>query len=141
MSQAPRALAEDRGDASAKSVHENALSGQKAELHCRAAANAPRAKDFEKAKQEANAGRDLAPWDNKAPQILTRVQEAQQAAAQEAADAARRTQAAQAAQQLNGFISAADSALAGQKYDEAIAAYHKAPRIDPPNNPPPHPQT
>ncbi len=134
MSQARRALAEDQGDASAKSVIENALSGQKAELHFRAAENALRAKDFEKAKQEANAGRDLAPWDNKAPQILTRVQEAQQAAAQEAADAARRTQAAQAAQQLNGFISAADSALAGQKYDEAIAAYDKALGIDPSNN-------
>src|SRR5258708_37504010 len=112
MSQAPRALAEDRGDASAKSVHENALSGQKAELHFRAAENALRAKDFEKAKQEANAGRDLAPWDNKAPQILTRVQEAQQAAAQEAADAARRTQAAPMIQQPNRLVSAAGSTAA-----------------------------
>jgi len=66
------------------------------------------------------------PLGQQGAQILTRVQEAQQAAAQEAADAARRAQAAQAAQQLNGFISAADSALAGQKYDEAIAAYDKA---------------
>ncbi|HEU0106909.1 MAG TPA: protein kinase [Vicinamibacteria bacterium] len=130
MSQARRALAEDQGDASAKSVIENALSGQKAELHFRAAENALRAKDFDKAKQEANAGRDLAPWDNKAPQILTRVQEAQQAAAQEVADAARRTQAAQATQQLNGFIATADAALAGQKYDEAIAGYDRALGVD-----------
>ena len=134
ISQARRALAEDQGDASAKSVIENALSGQKAELHFRAAENALRAKDFEKAKQEANAGRDLAPWDNHAPQILTRIQEAQQQAAQDAADAARRIQVAQAAQQLNGFITAADNALAGQKYDEAIAAYDKALGIDPSNN-------
>src|SRR6266540_3234893 len=119
ISQARRALAEDQGDASAKSVIENALSGQKAELRFRAAENALRAKDFEKAKQEANAGRDLAPWDNHAPPILTRIQEAQQQAAQDAADAARRIQVAQAAQQLNGFITAADNALAGQKYDEA----------------------
>ncbi|PYQ39948.1 MAG: hypothetical protein DMF77_19895, partial [Acidobacteria bacterium] len=126
MSQARRALAEDQGDANAKSVIENALSGQKAELHFRAAENALRAKDLEKAKQEANAGRDLAPWDNKASQILTRVQDAEQAAAQVAADAARRAAAAQASQQLNGFIASAD--------DEAIAAYDKALGIDPSNN-------
>ena len=133
MSQARRALAEDQGDANAKSVIENALSGQKAELHFRAAENALRAKDLEKAKQEANAGRDLAPWDNKASQILTRVQDAEQAAAQVAAEAARRAAAAQASQQLNGFIASADAALAGQKYDEAIAAYDRALGVDPNN--------
>jgi hypothetical protein len=133
MSQARRALAEDSGDAGAKTVIENALSGQKAELRFRAAENALRAKDFEKAKQEANAGRDLAPWDNRAPQILTRIQDAQQQAAQEAADAARRTAAAQASQQLNAFIAAADAALAGQKYDEAIAGYDRALGVDPSN--------
>jgi serine/threonine protein kinase len=133
ISQARRALAEDQGDASAKSVIENALNGQKAELRFRAAENALRAKDFEKAKQEANAGRDLAPWDNRAPQILTRIQDAEQQAKQDLADAARRTAAAQASQQLNGFIAAADSALAGQKYDDAIAGYDRALGVDPNN--------
>jgi serine/threonine protein kinase len=133
MSQARRALAEDSSDAGAKTVIENALSGQKAELRFRAAENALRAKDFEKAKQEANAGRDLAPWDNRAPQILSRIQDAQQQAAQEAADAARRAAATQATQQLNTFIAAADAALAGQKYDEAIAGYDRALGVDPSN--------
>jgi hypothetical protein len=133
INQARRALAEDAGDAGAKTTIENALNGQKAELRFRAAENALRAKDFDKAKEEANAGRDLAPWDNRAQQILTRIQDAQQQAAQEAADAARRTAAAQASQQLNGFIAAADSALAGQKYDEAIAGYDRALGVDPNN--------
>jgi tRNA A-37 threonylcarbamoyl transferase component Bud32 len=133
INQARRALAEDAGDASAKSTIENALNGQKAELRFRAAENALRAKDFDKAKEEANAGRDLAPWDNRAPQILTRIQEEQQRAAQEAADAARRAAASQATQQLNTFIAAADAALAGQKYDDAIAGYDRALGIDPNN--------
>jgi tetratricopeptide (TPR) repeat protein len=133
INQARRALAEDGGDASAKSTIENALNGQKAELRFRAAENALRAKDFAKAKEEANAGRDLAPWDNRAPQILTRIQDEQQRAAQDAADAARRAAANQAAQQLNTFIAAADSALAGQKYDEAIAGYDRALGVDPSN--------
>src|SRR5207237_9004801 len=71
--------------------------------------------------------------DNKASQILTRVQDAEQAAAQVAAEAARRAAAAQASQQLNGFIASADAALAGQKYDEAIAAYDRALGVDPNN--------
>ncbi|HET6900343.1 MAG TPA: hypothetical protein VFK70_18475, partial [Vicinamibacteria bacterium] len=128
-----RALAEDAGDSSAKTTIENALNGQKAELRFRSAENALRAKDFEKAKDEANAGRDLAPWDNRAPEILTRIQDAQQRAAQDAADAARRAAANQATQQLNTFIAAADAALAGQKYDDAIAGYDRALGLDPNN--------
>jgi serine/threonine protein kinase/tetratricopeptide (TPR) repeat protein len=133
INQARRALAEDAGDANAKTTIENALNGQKAELRFRSAENALRARDYEKAKEEANAGRDLAPWDNRAPQILTRIQDAQHQAAQEAADAARRTAAAQASQQLNGFIAAADNALASQRYDEAIAGYDRALGVDPNN--------
>jgi tetratricopeptide (TPR) repeat protein len=130
INQARRAMAEDPSDTSAKSTIENAVNGQKAELRFRAAENALRAKDFDKAKEEANAGRDLAPWDNRAREILTRIQDAQQRAAQDAADATRRAAAAQATQQLNAFIAAADSALAGQKYDEAIAGYDRALGLD-----------
>jgi tetratricopeptide (TPR) repeat protein len=133
INEARRALAEDGSDSNAKSTIENAVNGQKAELRFRAAENALRAKDFDKAKEEANAGRDLAPWDNRAPQILTRIQEEQQRAAQDLADDKRRAAAAQAAQQLNVFIAAADSALAGQKYDEAIAGYDRALGVDPNN--------
>jgi len=134
INQARRAMAEDPSDASAKSTIENAVNGQKAELRFRAAENALRAKDYDKAKEEANAGRDLAPWDNRAPEILTRIQDAQQRAAQDAADSARRAAAAQATQQLNAFINAADAALTAQKYDEAIAGYDRALGLDPNNN-------
>jgi serine/threonine protein kinase/tetratricopeptide (TPR) repeat protein len=130
ITQARRALAEDPGDASAKRVIENALNGQKAELRFRSAETALRAKDFERAVAEANAGRDLAPWDERAPDILTKIQQAQRQAADEAAAAAARAAAAQSAQQLNAFITQADAALAAAKYDEAMAFYDKALGID-----------
>ena len=133
ITQARRALTEDPGDVSAKTTIENALNGQKAELRFRNAETALRAKDFEKAIAEANAGRDLAPWEERAPEILTKIQQAQRQAADELAAAAARTAAAQAAQQLNGFISQADAALAAAKYDEAMSFYDKALGIDPSN--------
>jgi serine/threonine protein kinase len=130
INEARHALAEDPGDASAKTVIENALNGQKAELRFRAAESALRSKDFEKAIGEANAGRDLAPWDEKAPEILTRIQQAQRQAAQEATEAASRSQAAQSAAQLGGFITQADAALAAARYDEAMSLYDRALGID-----------
>ena len=130
ISQGRRALAEDAGDASAKTVIENALSGQKAELRFRGAENALRANDFDKAIAEANAGRDLASWDPRAGQILVRIQEAQRRAAEEAQNRAEGERRSQLAQQLNGFIGQGDGALASAKYDEAIAAYDQALKLD-----------
>src|SRR5262249_10330494 len=133
MAQARRALAEDPNDASAKGMIESALNGQKAEQRFRLAENALRAKDFEKATTEANAGRGLAPWDERAGQILRRIQAGQQQAAAEAAAATEAARRGLATQQLNGFIASADAALAGQKYDEAIGLYDKALNLDPAN--------
>jgi predicted negative regulator of RcsB-dependent stress response len=130
IAQGQRALTEDANDRSAKTVIENALNGQKAELRFRAAENALRANDFEKAVAEANAGRDLASWDPRAGQILVRIQEAQRRAAEEAQSKADTDRRAQLAQQINGFIGQGDAAITGAKYDEAIAAYDQALRLD-----------
>jgi serine/threonine protein kinase len=130
IAQGRRALAEDAGDASAKTVIENALNGQKAELRFRGAENALRANDFDKAIQEANAGRDLASWDPRAGQILVRIQEAQRRAAEDAKNRAESERRSQLAQQLNGFIGQGDSALASAKYDDAINAYDQALKLD-----------
>jgi tetratricopeptide (TPR) repeat protein len=133
IGQARKALAEDPSDASAKDIIQNALNGQKAELKFRAAEAALRGNDFERASAEANAGRDLAPWDDRAPQILTRIQAAQQEKLAEANRRAAQEKQAQLNQQLSTFISQADAALAGQKYDAAIALYDQALGVDPSN--------
>jgi tRNA A-37 threonylcarbamoyl transferase component Bud32/tetratricopeptide (TPR) repeat protein len=130
IAQGRRALAEDVGDASAKTVIENALNGQKAELRFRGAENALNAGDFDKAVAEANAGRDLASWDPRAGQLLVRIQNAQRRAADEAANREEAAKKAQLAQQLNGFIGQGDSALASAKYDDAISAYDQALKLD-----------
>jgi serine/threonine protein kinase/tetratricopeptide (TPR) repeat protein len=130
IEQGRRALAEDANDASAKTVIENALNGQKAELRFRAAENALSARDYDKAIAEANAGRELASWDPRAGQILVRIQDAQRRAMEEAQNRAESERRAQLAQQLNGFIGQGDSALAGSKYDEAITAYDRALALD-----------
>src|SRR5262249_47024024 len=67
IAQARKALAEDPGDGNAKELIQNAINGQKAELKFRAAESALRANDFEGATRAANEGRELAPWDERAP--------------------------------------------------------------------------
>ncbi|PYQ52929.1 MAG: hypothetical protein DMF78_10300 [Acidobacteria bacterium] len=133
IAQANKARAEDPSDASARELIQNALNGQKAELKFRSAEAALRANDYERASAEANAGRDLAPWDDRAPQILTRIQAAQQEKLAEAARRAERDKQTAVTQQLSTFISQADAALAGQKYDAAIALYDQALGVDPSN--------
>ena len=133
IAQAQRALAEDPSDGDAKRLVENALGGQKAEARFHAAEAALRQNDFEKATAEANAGRELAPWDGRAPQILTRIQDAQQQALIAERQKAEQEKRTAATQQLNTFITQADTALAGEKYDAAIALYDQALGLDPSN--------
>ncbi|HUG52459.1 MAG TPA: protein kinase [Vicinamibacteria bacterium] len=133
IAQGRRALAEDPNDPSAKGIVENALNGQKAEARFRAAESALRGGDFDKAVAEANAGRDLAPWDGRAPQILTRIQEAQQRAAEEERRRAAEAQRAQLAQQVTTFVNQADAALTQAKYEDAIRLYDEALKLDPVN--------
>ena len=137
LAQAQKALGEDPANAAARGVAENALLGQKASARFRAAESALREGDYARANAEADGGRALAPWDERGPALITRIQQAQQeaqrAAEQKAAREARERQAQQASQiaaQVNTFLSQAEAALSAQKYDAAIALYDEALKLD-----------
>jgi serine/threonine-protein kinase len=129
ISQAQTALKEDPGNSSAQKLLDNALNGQKAEARFRAAEAALAKGDYGQAQSEADAGRALAPWDTQANQITGRIRDAQQRAESQA-QAARQQQLAT---QVNAFLTQADNALAGQKYDVAINLYDEALKLDPTN--------
>jgi hypothetical protein len=80
---------------------------------------------------EADAGRALAPWDARAPQLIRRIQNAQEEARNAAAEREARERQARTAAQLNGILGQAESALASQKYDAAIGFYDEALKLDP----------
>ncbi len=124
--QAQKALAEEPTNAPARQMVENAQNGQKAMTHFRASEAAIASGDLDKATTEADAGRALAPWDPRAQQIGGRIQQAQQQAAARAEQQKR----GQVAQQVNTFLSQADGALGAAKYDQAIALYDEALKLD-----------
>jgi hypothetical protein len=130
---AQAALKEDPGNAEASRVVENALNGQRAEVHFRAADAAFRRNDHTQALTEAEAGRSVAPWDRRGPEQISRIQEAQQQAQARTQQEAQQQKQQQQAAQVAGLLSRADTALAGQKYDEAIALYDEVLRADPQN--------
>jgi hypothetical protein len=88
-----------------------------------------RANDLAKAQSEADAGRQLAAWDNRGPQILGRIRDAHQRADSQVAS--QKAQLLQA--QLNGLLGTAEQALGASKYDAAIAAYDEVLKLDPNN--------
>ena len=126
VEQAQAALREDPGNTDAGRLLDNAVKGQEADGRFRAADAAIRQNDFAKALSEAAAGREAAPWDDRGPALVGRIQQAQQHA-QSQADAQRQ---AQAAAQANALLAQADTALAGQKYDEAIRLYDEVLKVD-----------
>jgi tRNA A-37 threonylcarbamoyl transferase component Bud32/tetratricopeptide (TPR) repeat protein len=129
IAEAQKVLAEDPGNADAKRLAENALSGQKAEAHFQAADAALRQSDFGRATSEAEAGRAVAPWDPRATDLLGRIQRVQA----QVQNQAQQQKQAQLAVQLNGLLSQADTALNGQKYDAAISLYDEVLKVDPQN--------
>ena len=130
MSLAQRALSDDRGNAAARRMADSALSGQKAAARFQSAEAALRDGDFARAMAEADAGRTLALWDNRGPQLIGRIQRAQQDAQNAAQQREARERQSRLAAQLNGFLGQAESALAAQKYDAAIALYDEALKLD-----------
>jgi tetratricopeptide (TPR) repeat protein len=130
LSQAQRALSEDPANAAARGVADNALAGQRAAGRFRAAEAALRDGDYARAGSEADAGRALAPWDERGPQLITRVQQAQQEAQRAAELKAAREKQAQAAAQVNTLLGQAEAALSAQRYDAAIALYDEALKLD-----------
>jgi tetratricopeptide (TPR) repeat protein/tRNA A-37 threonylcarbamoyl transferase component Bud32 len=136
MSHAQKALADDPGNAQAKSLVENALNGQKAAARLRAAESALRQGDYATASSEAEAARGLAPWDAQATNMVIRVRDAQlQAERDRAAKAQADARAAQAqtAAQVNALVNQATTALGNRQYDAAIKLYDEALRLDPAN--------
>jgi serine/threonine protein kinase len=130
MAQAQKALAQDRDDAQAKSLVEAALKGQRAESHFNAAETALRQGQLDRAMTEANAGHVLADWDPRGPALVAQIQRQQQAAQQAQIAEAQRKQAAALQNEVNGLLTQADNALAGQKYDAAIALYDEVIKRD-----------
>jgi serine/threonine-protein kinase len=129
VAQAQAALKEDPKNADAQKLLDNSLAGQKARSHFDAADQALRAGDFAKAQSETDAGRQLAAWDGRGPEMLGRIRDAQHRAEAQAAS----QKASQLQAQLNGLLGQAEQALAGAKYDAAIAAYDEVLKLDPVN--------
>jgi serine/threonine-protein kinase len=142
LAEAQSALKQDPGSADARRLLESALNGQKAGVKVRSAEAALRQGDYARALAEADAARVLAPWDAAVTDLITRIrgteqraqEERQQQAAREAQqraerDAAQQRQAQAAA--VNKLLAQADGALAGQRYDEAIALYDEALKAEP----------
>jgi tetratricopeptide (TPR) repeat protein len=136
MASAQQALREDPGNTDAHKLVDNALNGQKAQTHLRAADAALRQRDLATAESEANEARALAPWDAQATTMLSRIRDAQQQAQREAEQkAAAQTAAAaqQTATQVAGLLNQADAALQSGQYDTAIKLYDDAIKLDPQN--------
>jgi tRNA A-37 threonylcarbamoyl transferase component Bud32 len=133
MSLAQKALSEDPSNADARRAADSALAGQKAAVRFQSAEAALRDGDFARAMTEADAGRALAPWDSRAPQLIGRIQRAQQDAQAAAQQREARERESRLAAQLNGLLGQAESALAAQKYDAAIGLYDEALKLDPAN--------
>jgi hypothetical protein len=131
VERAQSALREDPGNANAQKVLSNALEGQRAAGHFRAAEAALARNDFALAQTEAEAGRAGAPWDGRGPTLLQRIQDAQIRAQQMAAQQAEEKKRTALLAQVNDVLSKADGALQAQKYDEAIALYAQAASLDP----------
>jgi tetratricopeptide (TPR) repeat protein len=130
VAQAQKALSEDPQNDDARRLVDNAVNGQKAEARFQSAEAALRDGDFARAMAEADAGRALAPWDARAPQLIGRIQRAQQDAQSAAQQREARERQARLATQLNGLLGQAESALAAQKYDAAIGLYDEALKLD-----------
>jgi hypothetical protein len=131
MTLAQKALAEDPSNTEARRLADSALEGQKALARLRSAEAAMRAGDYARAMTEAEAGRALAPWDARAPQLIGRIQRAQEDAQHAAQQREARERQSRLATQLNGLLGQAESALAAQKYDAAIGLYDEALKLDP----------
>jgi tetratricopeptide (TPR) repeat protein len=136
VAQAQAALAEDPESAAARKLIDNAMKGQQASARLAQAEAALREGDFARARSEAEAGRQQAPWDTRVPDLLGRVQRAEQAkqeAEQRAAQLAQAQRQAEQAAQLNSTLGQADAALSAQKYDDALKLYEDVLKVDPQN--------
>jgi tetratricopeptide (TPR) repeat protein len=133
VSQAQAALHEDSGNATAKKLLGNAVDGQKAVSRFRAADAALARGDYATAMSETDAGRALASWDQRGPNLVERIQDAQVRAAAAAEQQKQQQAQQQKASQLNDLLGKADAALTDSKYDGAISLFESVLALDPQN--------
>jgi tetratricopeptide (TPR) repeat protein len=112
---------------------QNALNGQEAVGRFRAAQAALDRGDFALASSEAQAGRGVAPWDSRGPELLSRIQTAQQRAQAQTHEAEQRQRQQQRTTQVAELLNKADAALGAGQLDRAIALYDQVLDIDPSN--------
>jgi tetratricopeptide (TPR) repeat protein len=129
LASAQAALREDPGNAEAQKLVDSSLNGQRATARFQAAQAAIDRGDLTAATSEAEAGRALAPWDARGPEILGRIQSAQQRSQQRA----REQGEAQRAGEITGLLNQADTAMEQHKYDLAVALYDEVLKRDPQN--------
>jgi serine/threonine-protein kinase len=129
IAKAQESLKADPQNSEAQRILESALNGQKAETRFGAARSALSQGDYAKALSEAEAGRQLAPWDSRGPSLVSQVQQAQARAAREAEQQEQQARVAQ----VNTLLGQAETAFNSQKYDAAIALYDEVLKLDPQN--------
>jgi serine/threonine-protein kinase len=133
---AQAALREDPSNVTAQQMVTNALNGQKAQGLFRQAEDALKKGQLADAQTEAEAGRSIAPWDNRGPDLLRRIQDADLKAKQQAEQAQKQAEEQKQAQktaQVNGYLTKAASELSADRYDVAVALYDEVLKIDPQN--------
>ena len=133
LESAQAALREDSGNADARKMTENALSGQKAAVRLRAAQAALARGDFAAATNEAEAARTFAPWDTQATNMIVRIRDAQLQAERDRlakAEAERASKQQQVSVQVNQYVNQATTALGNKQYDVAIRLYDEALKLD-----------
>jgi serine/threonine-protein kinase len=126
---AQKALRDDPSNTTAQQILEKALSGQRATARLRTAESFLAGGDLAAAEREVRSARELAPWDQSAVDLGRRVDAAKLEAERRAAEARQQRDARRIAQ----LIEEGTNALAARQYDAAIAAYHRALRLDPAN--------
>jgi hypothetical protein len=130
LSQAQKALAEQPGQADARKLVDSALDGLKADKRFRAAEAALARGEYSQALTEAEAGRLLAPWDRRIPDLLARAQAGHEHAQLQLQQ---QQQQARAASEITSLLNRADEALEAKKYDSALELYGEVLKLDPQN--------
>jgi tetratricopeptide (TPR) repeat protein/tRNA A-37 threonylcarbamoyl transferase component Bud32 len=133
---AQAALREDPSNATAQQMVDNALKGQKAQGQFRQAEDALKQGKLADAQSAAEAGRAIAPWDQRGPDLLRHIQDAEQKARQQAEQAQKQAEDQKQAQKtavVNGYLTKAAGELAADRYDAALALYDEVLKLDPQN--------
>ncbi len=129
IAQAQDALKADPGNSGAKRIMESALNGQKAEVRFQSARTALAQNDFTRARSEVEAGRSLAPWDSRVPELVRSIQQAERLARQQSEQQKRQALATQ----VNALLAQAEQQLTAKKFAAAVSLYDEVLKLDPGN--------